>query len=215
MRLALAAALMVSALPAEWRSDFPVNPYNLGPSGNHPYFNLTPGHTLHFVEGSVRRTVTVLAKTAVIDGVECRVVEDREEKKGKPLEVTRDYFAIDRTTGDVYYFGEDVDIYRNGRVASHKGSWRSGVQDARFGLMLPGTIRVGDRFMQERAPKQRALDRSEVVAVGEKVVTPAGTFTCLRVRDSSAIEKGGEDKWYAPGIGLVKDGKAVLVKQGR
>jgi hypothetical protein len=33
--------------------------------------------------------------------------------------------------------------------------------------------------MQERAPKQRALDRSEVIAVGETVVTPAGTFAVL------------------------------------
>lgn len=206
---------MASVLAAEWRSDFPVDPRNLGPSGHNPYFILTPGHTLHFAEGSTRRTLTVLARTVVIDGVECRVVEDREEKNGKPLEVTRDYFAADRSTGDVYYFGEDVDIYRNGRIVSHKGAWRSGVGDAKFGLMMPGTIRVGDRFMQERAPKQKALDRSEIVAVGEKVVTPAGSFTCVRVRDSSPIERGGEDKWYAPGIGLVKDGKAVLVKQGR
>lgn len=215
MRLLLLGALLASVLAAEWRSDFPVDPQNLGTAGHNPYFNLTPGHTLHFAEGSMRRTITVLPRTITIDGVECRVVEDREEKKGRPVEITRDYYAIDRVTGDVYYFGEDVDIYKGGRVVSHKGSWRSGVADAKFGLMMPGTIRVGDRFMQERAPKQRALDRSEVVAIGEKVVTPAGTFECVRMRDSSAIEKGGDDKWYAPGVGLVKDGKAVLVKQGR
>jgi hypothetical protein len=51
--------------------------------------------------------------------------------------------------------------------------------------------------------------------MGERVVTPAGIFECARLRDSSAIEKGGGDKWYAPGVGLVKDGKSVLVKQGR
>ena len=68
--------------------------------------------------------------------------------------------------------------------------------------------------MQERAPKQRALDRSEVIAVGEKVVTPAGTFEAVHMRDSSAIEKGADDKWYARDVGLVKDGKAVLVRAG-
>ncbi len=47
------------------------------------------------------------------------------------------------------------------------------------------------------------------------MVTPAGSFDCVRMRDSSAIERGADDKWYAPGVGLVKDGKAVLVKQGR
>jgi hypothetical protein len=215
MRLLFVGAFVASALGAGWRSDFPVDPNLLGPSGSNPYFILTPGHTLHFTEGSTRRTVTVLAETAIIDGVECRVVEDREVKNGKPVEVTRDYFAVDRVSGDVYYFGEDVDIYKGGKVVSHKGSWRSGVGDARYGLMMPGSLRVGDRFMQERAPKQKALDRSEVIAMGEKVVTPAGTFECVRLRDSSAIEKGGDYKWYAPGVGLVKEGKAVLVKQGR
>lgn len=215
MRLLLVGAMLASGLAAEWRSDFPVDPNNLGTAGNNPYFVLTPGHTLHFVEGSVRRTMTVLSQTVTIDGIECRVVEDREEKKGKPVEITRDFYAIDRVTGDVYYFGEDVDLYKGGKVVSHKGSWRSGVGDAKFGLMMPGTIRVGDRFMQERAPKQGALDRSEVLGTGEKVVTPAGTFECVRLRDSSAIERGSDEKWYAPGVGLVKDGKAVLVKQGR
>jgi hypothetical protein len=212
MRALCLAAVLASSLCAEWRSDFPVDPNNLGPSGRNPYFVLTPGHTLHFVEGKVRRTMTVLRETLVIDGIECRIVEDREEKNGHPTEVTRDYYAVDRSTGDVYYFGEDVNVYRGGRVASHKGSWRSGVGDARFGLLMPGTIRVGDRFMQERAPKQKALDRSEILGVGEKVVTPAGTFECVHLRDSSAIERGSDDKYYAPGVGLVKDGKAVLVK---
>jgi hypothetical protein len=78
--------------------------------------------------------------------------------------------------------------------------------------MMPGKITAGDRFMQERAPKQGALDRSEILAVGETVVTPAGTFEAVHMRDSSAIEKGSDDKWYAKGVGLVKDGKAVLVR---
>ena len=157
MRLLLVSALVASALGAGWRSDFPVDPNLLGPSGSNPYFVLTPGHTLHFTEGSTRRTITVLAQTEIIDGVECRVVEDREVKNGKPVEVTRDFFAIDRASGDVYYFGEDVDIYKGGKIVSHKGSWRSGVGDARYGLMMPGALRVGDRFMQERAPKRRRL----------------------------------------------------------
>ena len=125
--------------------------------------------------------MTVLPETKTIDGVECRVVLDREEKNGKPVEITRDYYAIDRTTGDVYYFGEEVDIYKRGKVVSHEGSVAVGQGRREFGLMMPGKITVGDRFMQERAPKQRALDRSEVIAVGETVVTPAGRskrFTC-------------------------------------
>src|SRR6478609_8579008 len=150
---AAATVLLISLLPAllaaEWRTTFPVDANNLGIDGSNPYFPLQPGHTLHLVQGKTRNTVTVLAETKTIDGVECRVVLDREEKNGKPVEITRDYYAIDKTTRDVYYFGEEVDIYKRGKVTSHKGSWLSGKDDARFGLMMPGKLTVGDRFMQE------------------------------------------------------------------
>ena len=43
-------------------------------------------------------------------------------KGGKLVEVTRDYYALDSVTNDVYYMGEDVDVYQNGKVASHAGS---------------------------------------------------------------------------------------------
>src|SRR5947207_1061918 len=80
------------------------------------------------------------------DGVTTRVVEEREEAGGSPKEVSRNYFAIDRRTGDVYYFGEDVDVYKGGKVASHPGGWHSGLQGARFGLFIPSAPKAGDRF---------------------------------------------------------------------
>ncbi len=42
---------------------------------------------------------------------------------------------------------------------------------------------------------------------------PAGTFSgVLHTRESSALESGSEDKWYAPDIGLIKDADFVLAK---
>jgi hypothetical protein len=200
-------------MAAEWRSVFTVDTKNLGTVGSNPYFILEPGYKLHFAGGATRMTMTVLPETKMVDGVETRVVEDREEEKGVPTEITRDYYAIDRTTGDVYYFGEDVDVYKSGRIVSHEGAWLSGVDGAKFGLMIPGKPVVGDRFFQERASKQRAMDRSEVVSTSEKIATPAGVYEkCLHMKDSSALEKGTTHKWYAPGVGLVKDGKLLLVK---
>jgi cytoskeletal protein CcmA (bactofilin family) len=38
----------------------------------------------------------------MVDGVETRVVEDRETRNGQLIELTRDYYAADRVTGDVY-----------------------------------------------------------------------------------------------------------------
>jgi hypothetical protein len=208
-----AGAALLSA--AAYRSDFAPELSNLGTVGSNPYFNLTPGYKQYFTEGGTHTTITVLAEIVIIDGVQCRVVEDREEKDGKPVEFTRDYYAIDKATGDVYYFGEDVDVYKDGKVSNHEGSWRSGVEGAKYGLMMPGRIVAGDRFFQERAPRQRAMDRSEVISLAEKVVTPAGTFDCVHFKDSSAIEKAVDHKWYAKDVGLVKDGKAVLMRVER
>ena len=214
--LTLVAALVVLAWAAgaeDWQSSFAVDKKNLGPSGANPYFILQPGHRLHYAHGKDTVTTTVLTETKLVDGVTTRVVEDRETKNGQPVEVTRDYYAIDSRTGDVYYFGEDVDTYKGGKVVGHEGAWLSGVKGARFGLMVPGEIKVGRKFYQEVAPGI-AMDRAEVISAVEKVTTPAGAFdNCVHLKETSPLEKGAADhKWYAPGVGLVKDGEFVLVK---
>src|SRR4051812_19494854 len=133
-----AALLLAGALAAQhdYQKIFPVDRKNLGVNGANLWFPLTPGYTLRYKHGDVTDTLTVLHETQQIDGVETRVVEDREEKKGRLVELTRDYYAIDATNNDVYYFGEDVDVYKNGKVAGHEGAWLSGVKNAKFGLMM-------------------------------------------------------------------------------
>lgn len=196
----------------EWASAFSVDKTKLVSTGKTPYFILEPGYCLRYQGDKATLTVTVLRETKLVDGVETRIVEEREEKNGKPTEISRNYFAIDKTTNAVYYFGEDVDMYKEGKVVNHEGSWLSGVGGAKFGLMMPGTPKVGDKFQQEVAPKV-AMDRCEIVGIGEEVTTPAGVFkNCLRVKDTSGIESGTTVKLYAPGVGLVKDDEFVLVK---
>jgi len=157
-------------------------------------------------------TITVLPETKVVDGVETRVVEERETVDGQIAEISRNYFAISRRTTDVFYFGEDVDIYKGGKVTSHEGAWLSGVAGARFGLLLPGTPLLGARYQQEVAPKV-AMDRAEVVGLRETLVTPAGKFErCLKTEETSGLEKGRAHKLYAPGIGLIYDGALKLAK---
>ena len=79
--------------------------------------------------------------------------------------------------------------------------------------MMPGSIKVGHKFYQERAPKV-GMDRAEVVGVGETVTTPAGAFkNCVHMKETSPLEKMAVDhKWYAPGVGMVKEGEFVLVR---
>jgi len=217
--LAAGALALASCAPAPtaspsgqaWRDAFPAAKANSVPTGRNPYFVLEPGYRLRYRHGQETLTITVLDQTKMVDGVETRVVEEREERDGKLTEVSRNYYAIDKVSGDLYYFGEDVDVYKDGKVVGHQGAWLSGAGGARFGLMLPGKARVGDRFYQEVAPRT-AMDRAEVISVTEKVKVPAGTFeNCLHVRETSPLDSGAGDKWYAPGVGLIKDEEMELV----
>ena len=204
-----------AVVPADdgWRRDFTVNKADLGPAGANPYLNLSPGVKYVFRDGKTTLTIRVLQETRVVDGVTTRVVEEREEEGGRPKEVSRNYFAIDRILGDVYYFGEDVDEYANGTV-THPGVWHSGVNGAHFGLMMPAHPRVGDRFYQELSPGI-AMDRFEILSVDETIKTPAGTFDhCVHIRETSPLSTDVGHKWFAPRIGLVLDGDAELVSSG-
>jgi len=201
-----------SAEERPWCDTFSVNKAELTDIGRSFYFNLWPGYRLFLQHGREERVLSVLNETQVVDGVKTRVVEQRESKDGQLVSVSRRYLAISRITGDVYYFGEDVDTYQEGQVTGHGGSWRAGVNGAKFGLLVPGRPEIGDRYYHQVAPGV-AMDRGEVVSLHEDFQTPAKVFeNCLRIRETSALGKGSQDKLYAPEVGLVYDGKLVLVK---
>jgi hypothetical protein len=146
----------------------------------------------------VRKTFKIGGQT-----VEALAVEDREYAGGKLAEVTLDYFAQD-DDGTVYYLGEDVDEYRNGRVTGHSGAWLLGRDTQKPGVLMPAHPKVGDRFRSEDVPKI-TREADEVVSVSETVTVPAGTWTnCVKIREK-ASDGATEYKFYAPGIGCVKE----------
>jgi len=218
----LPALLFISVLaqtkPAadrSWISEFQVDKSDLTTIGRNPYFILEPGYSLTLERGAERLRVTVLDETRVIDGVETRIVEERETKNDQLVEISRNYFSISRRTRDVYYFGEDVDIYAAGKIVSHEGAWQAGMNGARFGLMMPGSPVMGQRFYQEFAPRV-AMDRAEVVALSGNLKTPAGNFNqVLKIIETNPLERGSEAKYYASGVGLLQDGSLKLVKYGK
>jgi hypothetical protein len=199
-----------------WTSAFVVEKDELTHTGKNPFFILEPGYVSVFEDGKEQLTITVLSETKTVDGVECRVVEERETKNGKLVEVSRNYFAISKRTNCVYYFGEDVDMYKDGKVVSHDGAWLSGKDGAKFGLMMPGQPLLKAQYYQEVAPKI-AMDRAEIVSLTETVKTPAGEFKdCLKVEETTPLEPGVKEyKCYARGIGLIRDGDLTLVKYGK
>ena len=214
----LLASVLAQTKPGDdksWMSEFQVEKSDLTTIGRNPYFILEPGYSLTLEKGTERLRVTVLDETRVIDGVETRIVEERETKNDELVEISRNYFSISRRTNDVYYFGEDVDIYAAGRIVSHEGAWQAGTNGARFGLMMPGSPVMGQRFYQELAPKV-AMDRAEVVGLSGNLKTPAGNFRqVLKIIETNPLERGSEAKYYASGVGLLQDGSLKLVKYGK
>jgi hypothetical protein len=210
------AAVALFLVAQGWLQAFPVDVRGLATEGEAPFFVLKPGYQSTF-EGKSdgkagKLVITVLNETLNVGGIDTRVVEEREWSGGELIEVSRNYFAIDPRSRDVYYFGEDVDMYKKGKVVNHEGSWRHGTNGAKFGLMMPGKPAVGVKFYQEQA-KGVAMDRSEIVSLAEKLTTRAGVFDrCVKTKETTPLEPlAREYKIYAPGVGLVKDGDLTLV----
>lgn len=199
---------------------FSLEDCRLEPWGVNNYFiPLKPGSYL-LLEGeedgkTETLLVTVLSRTKMVAGVRCAVVREKHWTDGEIVEVSWNYFAICQKCNDVFYFGEDVDIYEGGKVVSHDGAWLAGKKGAKPGLIMPGRPLIGSRYFQEIAAGV-ALDRAEHIDDKVTVDTPAGTFdNCLFVSETSPLEPGAVSlKHYARGVGLVQDGALQLVEYG-
>ena len=221
LRLSSIAALAVLLLGAcarsdAWTAEFPIAKDELISTGRNPYFILEPGHYLILEGDNTRLIITVLNETKMVDGVETRVVEERELKSGELAEVSRNFYAISKRTNDVFYFGEDVNFYKDGQVVNHEGAWLAGLGDAKFGMIMPGQVSQNVAYYQELAPNV-SMDRAKIVSMSETIETPAGKFTgCLKVEETTPLKSDTlEFKYYAPGIGLVRDGALKLVEVGK
>jgi len=146
----------------------------------------------------IRKTFKVGKQT-----IEVLVMEDREFENGKLSEITLDYFA-QADDGTVYYLGEDVDEYRDGKVVGHSGAWLYGKQTRIPGVLMPGNPKVGDKFRSEDVPKITTED-NEVLSLSETVTVPAGTYqNCLKMKE--LLSDGViEYKYYAKGVGCIRE----------
>jgi hypothetical protein len=143
-------------------------------------------------------------------------MEDREFENGKLSEITLDYFA-QADDGTVYYLGEDVDEYKDGKVVGHSGAWLYGKQTKIPGVLMPGNPKVGDKFRSEDVPKITTED-NEVLSLSETVTVPSGTYeNCLKMKE--VLSDGViEYKYYAKGVGCIRElpeGGDVALKSHR
>jgi hypothetical protein len=206
----------VNQTSEEWTASFDLENCDFASTGENSYFILEPGYQV-ILEGEedeeeLQLTMTVLDETKVVDGVETRVVEEKESEGGNLFEVSRNYFAICKPTNDAFYFGEDVDIYEGGEIVSHEGAWLAGQNGAKAGMIMPGNAEVGMKYYQEIAPGA-AEDRAEIVSVNELLDTPAGNFqNVLKTEETNPLEPNEKEyKFYAPGIGLIQEEGLKLV----
>ncbi|HEY3517960.1 MAG TPA: hypothetical protein VGL98_13010, partial [Gammaproteobacteria bacterium] len=162
----------------EFTDHFPVEECAFTPFGGNEFFSLMPGRRTYFDNSScvaageceeredlVITVAPELKKVWIDDGRErrsvwTRVVIEHEREDGQIKEISRNYFAMCVPSRDVYYFGEDVDIYAGGKVVSHEGAWLAGRHGAEPGIIMPDSAFIlGQRYYQELAPGV-ALDRA-------------------------------------------------------
>lgn len=208
----------MTALP-----DFKQATFKPGDPVDNPYFPLKPG-TIYVYEGEktdedgeVERETDQFAvtfETKEVAGVAATVVRDTAWANGFLQEDTRDWHAQD-TQGNVWYLGEATTAYEyddegNFIGTSNEGEWEAGVNGAKPGYIMKANPQVGDRYYQEFAPRDEAVDEAKVVSLDQTIATRLGNYSnVLQTRDSTALEPGvSEFKYYVPNVGL------TLVEEG-
>jgi hypothetical protein len=227
LAVACAPGVLADCENETYTSEFALESCSFAADGRNPFFSLEPGDRL-VLEGEdegeeLRLEVTGLDRQRWVSfetpsgktlRVRTRVVQEKEWIDGELVEVSRNFLARCRQTSDVFYFGEEVDLYAGGVIVGSAGAWLAGVDGALPGLIMPGRFLLGSRYFQEQAPGV-ALDRGEHTAMGLTVDLPAGTFDgCVEVLDTNALhcDEEGDVKVYCPGIGLAVDQDAELAE---
>lgn len=224
---AITALTAVTPALAEETYNPMVNPVDYSIKIDNPLFKFPIGKEMTFEtkseDGLERIEIRVRGETRVIMGVETLVYNDRVFLNGQLIEETQDYIAQDKL-GNVWYFGEEVDNYEDGKLKDHHGAWLAGVKGAMPGIWMKAKQVVGDSYRQEYY-KGEAEDWAKVVSTDETVTVPAGTFkNCTKIYEWTPLEPDSKaHKFYcaeAGGITLEEelvDGKRtelIEVKSG-
>jgi hypothetical protein len=160
------------------------------------------------VDGKPLRTEFTLVpdiKTITWDGRQIKTITMQYLSflDGRIEEVALDWFG-QADDGAVWYFGEDVFNYEEGRVADTDGTWLAG-KDGPPAMIMPAAPKVGDVYRSENIP---GLVFEEVVvkSVGETVPGPSGQVGDSIVVTELHFDGKREDKVFAPGYGEFSTG---------
>ena len=206
-RLAALAVLATTwlAAPAPATAD----PADFTTRIDNPYWPMRPGSRWVYretdSEGARQRVVvTVTRRTKLIaNGVTARIVRDVVTERGRPVEVTDDYYAQDMK-GNIWYLGEATTEYEDGKPVSTEGSFEAGVDGARAGIIMPARPRPGLSYREEYY-RGHAEDKASIVSLREQAEVPFGHFRpVLMTRNVNPLSpRTLEFKFYARGVGPV------------
>jgi hypothetical protein len=195
-----------------------IDPADFGAPIDNPYLPLNPGTTFRYRgvgdDGKTPElnTVAVTHRTKRIMGIDAVVVLDQVFSAGRPEERTFDWYAQDKQ-GNVWYFGEDSSNYEHGRWVRDEGSWEAGLGSGKPGIIMLAHPKRGDAYRQEYSPGH-AVDQARVVGSGGPVTVPYRSFArTLAIREYSSIDKQFERKYYARGVGVIKEQALTASKE--
>lgn len=186
-----------------------IDPANFVSTIDNRYLPFKPGTAFHYsgIRGTTPQTddEVVTRRTKQILGVTSTVVRDTVSEHGTPIERTYDWYAQDKDR-NVWYMGEDSLELKRGHFVKASDSWQSGVDGAQPGIIMPGSPQPGDAYRQEYYPPGEALDEARVLRGGASVTVPSGAYHGVLVTsERSPLEPQTEQKYYAPGVGEIKE----------
>jgi len=180
------------------------------------YYPLSTGkvykYQTYFSEGDEIETIILYrtTNTKMVNGILTIVQNDKVWVDGTLVENTDDWLAQD-DEGNLWYFGEES--WSWDEVAGdwvNDGSWEAGVDGAMAGYWMPANPEIGMEYYQEFF-KQEAEDQAVVVEKGVTITLESNSteyLNCLITKDFTKLQPGEyELKYYAPGIGLIKEEK--------
>jgi hypothetical protein len=204
--------------PAPWASAEDYSPDRFAASAdvNHRWYPLQPGDRLDYRGSSLEdgerlnHGVTIIVTDLVkeIDGVPNVVVWERDYTDGELVETELALFAQDRD-GHIWHMGEYPEEWEDGELVATP-AWVHGIAGATAGITIAAQPETGTpAYAQGFAPKPiNWEDHGKVYKTGQQTCVPADCYSDVVVIEEfePSIEQAWQDKYYAPGIGVVRVG---------
>ena len=152
-----------------------------------------------------RTEVTLMPYTRIIawEGIQIETLVSQYVAflDGRIQEVAYDLYA-QADDGSVWYFGEDVNDFKDGVIFTKEGTWLV-TRDGPPAMIMPGKPKVGDVFRAENMPGI-AFEEVTITAVGQTIDGPLGPITgTLQGNELHMDDKTISAKIFGPGYGEV------------